>query len=158
MDSISSFYASRLDKAGISKSISSHKYAYNSFDNGVPIKHFQRRIYRRLIAEGYNFGDPFNTQAPSSLFNLLKSNNLLSKPESKNMDKMNEVNMEDFQRKLSYIYVVARLVKRLIGIDRYALLCKFAQRFVRPENQTFLIKETKNQIPFYNENRYINWE
>lgn len=72
--------------------------------------------------------------------------------------KLNEENYSDFERKLVYIQKIARLIKQTIGIERYALLCKFAQRFVRPENQTFLIREVGNSIPFYNENRYINWE
>jgi lipopolysaccharide biosynthesis glycosyltransferase len=149
-------YASELVAQKISYHAKRNIYKFSAYDNGVKITHFHRRMYRRLIDNGHIFINPFSSQEKNSFYNLLYRSKLLD-AESTSVGKVNEENFSGFDRKLYYIQKVALIVKRLIGINRYALLCKFALRFLRPENQLFLIKELKNKIPFYNENRYLNW-
>jgi hypothetical protein len=43
-------------------------YAYGAYDNGVPIKERDRRIYHDLGAAAARFGDPFTTARPDSFF------------------------------------------------------------------------------------------
>ncbi|QJW88306.1 hypothetical protein HNV11_02410 [Spirosoma taeanense] len=152
------YYANQLAREAIGEYSRLYTYTYATFDNGTPISHFHRRLFRRLLESGYLFAEPFRTGTAGSFYDLLKKNNLVSKPGQQAGGKQNEENFAGFEQKLAYIQRIARLIKGVIGMDRYALLCKFAQRFVRPENQTFLINEVGNRIPFYNENRYINWE
>lgn len=153
---VSAYYANQLAKEAMGQYRASYSYA--SFQDGTPISPFHRRLFRRLIESDYRFDEPFSAQGTGSFYALLKQNNLLSKPTQQVAGKLNEETFKDFDQKLLYLQKIARLIKQLIGIDRYVLLCKFAQRFVRPENQTFLIREIGSSIPFYNENRYINWE
>lgn len=155
---VSDHYAQQLNREAIGDYSRLHTYSYNTFDNGLPVTHFHRRLFRRLLEAGYVFIEPFSTKNSSTFYRLLKKNGLLSKSEDQLIERSNEDNFAGFDQKLLRIQQLAKLTKNLIGIDRYALLCKFAQRFVRPENQTFLIRETENKISFYNENRYINWE
>ncbi|MBO0949267.1 hypothetical protein [Fibrella forsythiae] len=156
--SVSDCYAERLAKEAMGQYRESYSYSYAAFQDGTSISQFHRRLFRRLIESGYTFDDPFSAQRKGSFYALLKGNNLLSKPTQQIAGKSNEENYKDFEEKLVYLQKIAHFIKQVIGIDRYALLCKFAQRFVRPENQTFLIAEIGSSIPFYNENRYINWE
>ena len=154
---VGDYYAQQLANEAIGEYSRLYTYSYAAFANGTPIIHFHRRLFRRLLESGYTFTEPFSTQM-SSYYELLRKNGLVNKSPNLAAGKQNEENFAGFERKLAYIQRIARLIKGAIGIDRYALLCKFAQRFVRPENQTFLISETENKIAFYNENRYINWQ
>lgn len=151
-------YARQLAKESIGEYSQRYTYSYAQFANGSPISHFHRRLFRRLLESGYAFTEPFSTSNEPTFYELLRKNGLLSKQTSQPTTKLNEENYSGFDQKLVYLQRIARMAKNVLGIDQYALLCKFAQRFVRPENQTFLISETGNSIPFYNENRYINWK
>jgi hypothetical protein len=155
---VSDYYARLLAKESIAEYSRLYTYSYATFEDGSSISHFHRRLFRRLLESGYTFAEPFSTKASGTFYELLKKNGLISKSANALAGKINEENYDSFNQKLLYIQRIAKLIKNTIGIDRYALLCKFAQRFVRPENQTFLLKEIGNSIPFYNENRYINWE
>ena len=155
---VSDHYAKQLANESIAEYSRLYTYSYATFDNGVAITHFHRRLFRRLLESGYTFTEPFSTKTSASFYKLLKENRLVSKSSGLPASKVNEENYAEFEKKLVHIQRIAKLVKNTIGIDRYALLCKFAQRFVRPENQTFLFSQIGNDIPFYNENRYINWK
>lgn len=158
VDPVGDYYAERLANQNISDHIKLHTYYYDRFNNGIPINYFHRRLFRQLINSGYTFNNPFFTENSDSFYTLLKKNGLVNTSAGQISRKQNEMNFAGFDRKLMYVQMIAKIIMRIIGIDRYALLCKFAQRFVRPENQTFLINEVGNKIPFYNENRYINWQ
>jgi hypothetical protein len=55
-------------------------YAYDHFDNGVPIPPYARETYRQLGAAGERFGDPFAAGAPGSFYRWLRGR-LLVEPE-----------------------------------------------------------------------------
>ncbi|RIV22381.1 hypothetical protein DYU11_15290 [Fibrisoma montanum] len=150
-------YAGRLADEKMSESGSKGVYSYATFENGSEITHFHRRLFRRLLESGYSFSRPFDVNDQAGFYQMLKRNSLIEKS-SGAAGKVNEETYAGFEQKLLYIQRLARVLKSLLGINRYALLCKFAQRFVRPENQTFLIDEVNGKIAFYNENRYINWQ
>jgi hypothetical protein len=154
----SDHYANKLEKESIGYYSQVYTYTYATFNNGVNISHFHRRLFRRLLDCGYKFSEPFETNNYNSFYSLLLKNKLIQDTNKTAAGKLNEENFKGFERKLIYIQYAAQTLKWILGINRYELLCKFSQRFVRPENQTFLIKETDGKIPFYNENRYINWE
>jgi hypothetical protein len=80
----------------------------------------------------------------------LKKNNLLS---SKPTDGMKNKEVDKFKNKIAKLNFLMRIVKRIIGFDNYSLLLKFCMRYFRPENQTFLFDEYKDQYQFKNENQ-----
>ncbi|MCZ4224376.1 hypothetical protein [Pedobacter rhodius] len=125
------------------------KYTYGSFDGGVSINLFQRRLFRRLVNEGYHFERPFGIEN-NDFYTILKQNKLLSNSVA-NVDKLNERNFQDLDSKISKLNIIMKCLKWVLGFDRYVLLLKFCQRYFRPENQTFLIKEY-NTLKFLNEN------
>ncbi|OIN56517.1 hypothetical protein [Arsenicibacter rosenii] len=151
---ISKFYAYKLSLEGIPEKITKLAYSYAKFDNNVPIAAFHRRLYRQSTALGYSFKKPFESTGNESFYKLLERKKMLTK--SIHHDKVNEKNYAGFESKLKLVNMIARLVKFLLGFERYALLCKFSYRYVRPENQIFLLFDDKVKTPFENENRYIN--
>lgn len=130
-----------------------YKYSYAHFENGSKISQFQRRLFRRIYDYDFQkFDNPYSTTF-DSFYYLLKANALLLNDNS-TIDKMNERNFQDFDKKLKILNRVMILIKKIVGFEKYTLLLKFCQRYFRPENQTFLIKQLNNQIPFKNENIY----
>ncbi len=130
-----------------------YNYTYGEFKNGYTISHFHRRLFRRILDENaMNFNNPFATDE-NSFFELLSRNKLLLS-KSSNLDKMNERNFKGFDNKLNKLNILMRILKRILGFDKYILLLKFCQRYFRPENQTFLIKDLEKKIKFKNENMY----
>ncbi len=152
--SVSQFYAQVLIKENVITQLAKLAYSYASFDNGMPVAQFHRRFYRRIIEKDKSGKNPFITAGNNSYYQVLKRNRLLV--DSKSLEKLNEVNFEGFDSKLRSLNKIARLFKLLLGFERYALLCKFMFRYVRAENQTFLLREYEATLPFINENRYIN--
>lgn len=128
-------------------------YGYNFYQNGLKIKYYHRRIYRRLVDEGHKFHNPFDSQEKDGFFSLLQSNNLLGDSSNEKMDKATEQNFPGFESKLKKINWGMKWVKRILGTDKYFLLLKFMQRYSRVENQTFLIREERDNYKFLNENR-----
>ncbi|GAB3641884.1 hypothetical protein [Spirosoma arcticum] len=151
---VSRFYAELLTRENTVAQLAKLAYSYATFDDGQPIAQFHRRFYRRLVENGEAYPNPFTTIGAESYHHHLSKNGLLGN--NRNLDKLNEVNFDGFDRKLRMLNRVARLVKTIIGFDRYALLCKFMFRYVRSENQAFLLKEHASNLPFVNENRYVN--
>lgn len=143
-------YAQKVNEKGFSSYIGL-AYSYGHFNGEFKISQFQRRLYRRIIDENIiKFDNPFKT-GQGSFFELLKKNKLLASNQSQ-ADKLNERNFKDFNKKLRIINRFMRGIHFFLGFEKYTLLLKFCQRYFRPENQTFLIKELGNIIKFKNEN------
>jgi GT2 family glycosyltransferase/glycosyltransferase involved in cell wall biosynthesis len=53
------------------ESIRTWPYAYDSFDNGVRIPDFARRMHKRLGREARRFGNPFHSSLPSGFYGWL---------------------------------------------------------------------------------------
>lgn len=112
------------------------EYSYNKYSNGRPVTSIQRRIYRRLLEEGKYFQAPFSSSG--GLYQLFASNQLISK---KNLtDKLKGRNVSEYESKLRLLYLVLKFIKKLLGVDRYALLLRVGVQLTRPENQLFLLK------------------
>jgi len=128
-------------------------YKYNFFENGEQIIQFQRRLYKQMTKEGWIFENPF-IRGNNSFYDLLEKNALLSKA-NMNVDRLNERGLSGFESKIKIINWASKLLKMILGFDRYALLTKFFLRYFRPENQVFLIKEVTS-YHFVNENSANN--
>ena len=126
-------------------------YQFNRFDNGSPITNFQRRLFRSLTENGHRFEAPFSVNE-GSFFNLLKKNKMVSK---KQTDSLKNKEVDKFSGKIRKLNFVMNRVKALLGFDNYSLLLKFCSRYLRPENQTFLFKEYRDDYQFKNENQRL---
>jgi hypothetical protein len=64
-------YLDLLENAGHHET-KSWPYAYDRFDNDVPIPELVRELYGSLGDDVVRFGDPFRTAGPDSFFNWLR--------------------------------------------------------------------------------------
>jgi hypothetical protein len=143
-------YAQKVIDNNFSKYLS-YDYTYAEFDNGSKIAQFQRRLFRSITdSKTKEFSAPFAT-GENSFFDLLSKNKLIL-PGNYAADKLNERNFEGFDSKVKKLNSVMLYVRKILGFEKYILLLKFCQRYFRPENQTFLIKELGSKIKFKNEN------
>lgn len=149
---ISIEYSKLLIEKQLPVSLGSYSYPYNCFSNGKSILSFHRRLYKRLLQENKSLNDPFNNEGEFYL--LLEKSNLLPKNDL-SVDKLNENNYKGFSTKYKLIKMVFKFMKIVLGINKYSLLLKFLSRFVRVENQTFLLSNKEYDFPFYNETRFL---
>jgi hypothetical protein len=116
-------------------------YSFNYYENKKPILPLHRRMYRKLLAlnEAQHFLDPFSVQ-PNSYYDLLSKNKLII--DDNNIEsKITDQNIQQSNSKLKNINILLKAIKSLIGLKRYIILLRFSQKYVRPENQIFLINE-----------------
>jgi hypothetical protein len=99
-------YVSQLAEAGYHVS-RNWGYAFDSFDNGIPIPDIARRLYRDLGDEVDSFGDPFQTSPSHSYFNWLNQPVDPSPDQSRRVTRLWEAvyqRSRDLQRKYPDIY------------------------------------------------------
>lgn len=148
------FYRKKLienDFLNISKS---YKYQFNHFQNGITINKIHRRLFRKLIENGFAFNDPFSTEK-ESFYSILKKNRLIYNS-NKNIDIIDNSNDSNFSKKFVLITLLCKILVRIIGIKRYTFLCRFGLWFFKYENQIFLVKEFEDKIKLQKPILFIN--
>lgn len=139
IDNVCKLYGEVLqEKKETFNSFIKYSYTYSTFKNGVPITHFNRRIFRSLIEEGKIILSPFSVSENSFYSKLLKKK-MLSKSVTDNIDKLNKLNMPDTGNKLAKINWLMSVIYQLIGIKNYALMLRLMRPYSRVENQTHLL-------------------
>ncbi|MGL6021481.1 MAG: hypothetical protein ACRC0A_00020, partial [Chitinophagaceae bacterium] len=135
LDIIFKPYIDHLLKENISKYLYL-AYNYNHFDNGVVVSLLNRRIYRRLIDEGNFIKNPFSVEK-NSFYYYLKKRKLISKqpPITTHVRGLKQ-KKRNFLIKLFNGY--CRLLKLIVGVDKYVAFIKFVQNHLTLENQVFL--------------------
>lgn len=120
-------------------------YAYSTFENGVHIYGFQRRLYRKLTEQHTRFDNPF-AATPRSYYDLLKTNKLLiGGTETKG--EFRKSNVSNAEGKLRSLKKGMLLLKKVIGIKHYHLLLRILKDLSRPEEQTFLLETLHLDLP-----------
>ena len=112
-------------------------YSYATFDNGLPIDNFHRRLYHGLTLQGETIPAPFTT-GKGTYYDRLRKKNLLTK---QRFDNLNRRNIEGLDRKRRLIGLLFGTLYRLMGYRRYAMFVKSLYHYCRPELHTFLIKK-----------------
>jgi len=113
------------------------KYSYGTFENGVAIKGFHRRIYRSLINKGRKYENPYAVDK-NSLYKEFHSKGMI-KQTNVNLDKATKENLGGVNSKLKIFNNITRIVYKLIGFERYILLIRLMRPFSRFESQIHLI-------------------
>lgn len=128
-------------------------YSFDFFSDGRAITFYHRRLFRRLEESKYLADENF-FHVDGFVYSIFKKNKLISNSlNSKKIEKLKETNFNDFNAKLKFLNFFMSLLFKIIGPDKYFLLLKFCQRYFRPENQFFLLKEFRKNYYFLNENR-----
>lgn len=113
------------------------KYKYGHFDNGYIVTAFQRRFLRGKLQQGASYEFPFSAQG--KWYKLLEKNNLIVKRTRNSLDTMSRAHVANYSAKSNIIYGLARLIKNMIGIERYYFILRFVAKHIRFEDQMFLI-------------------
>lgn len=113
------------------------KYSFGTFENGVEIIGFHRRIYRSLVNKGFVFENPFLV-GEKSLYLKFKEKGMI-KSSKINIDKVTKDNLEGVDRKLELFNKATRILYKLIGFEKYLLLIRLMRPFGRFESQIHLI-------------------
>ena len=119
-------------------------YSYATFNNGVRIEKFHRRLYHRLNhIDSKRFTDPFSVKK-GSLYEVIKKKKLYQrKQEGQNIDGGNGGNTT---RLLVLFNNLMKQVCRVIGYHRYLMLLRLLKHFSRYESQVFLLDKKYNGI------------
>lgn len=111
-------------------------YKFSVHSNGTKITKFHRRLYKVIAFNKKDWHNPFDAGSEKSFYYQLKKNNLLSKD---NSDDLKQKSLKDFSGKIKTLNLISKTIMKVLGFDKYSLLLRFSARYIRPENQTFLI-------------------
>jgi hypothetical protein len=124
-------YSTKLDAEDINTYMPL-KYTYDYFSNGDHIKPIHRRIFRRLIELDLAPINPFNTA--EDFYKNLFRNRLLSKK----ISKIDANQLSSYSNKILIVNKISILLFKIIGLNKYVMLCKFFERYFKLENQVHL--------------------
>ena len=108
-------------------------YSYATYDNGVPIAAFHRRLYHGLNEQSSN---PFATGL-GTFYQLIEKKGMIIEETIDHVSRRNLDNLDGKKKALSYFY---RILYRLLGYKRYVMFLKSLYFYCRPEMHSFLIK------------------
>jgi hypothetical protein len=108
-------------------------YSYSTYDNGVPIAAFHRRLYHGLNETTSN---PFSTGS-GTFYQLIKKKGMIIEEKIDHVSRRNMNDLDSKKKALSFFY---RILYRLLGYKRYVMFLKSLYFYCRPEIHSFLIK------------------
>lgn len=129
-------YCSSLSNSDLRKYLKL-EYTYNYFENGIKISHFNRRLYRGLLDVDIEVGNPFSSGKHSFFYFLKKRGLIVDRFSQVSLNKANRSN-NSYKRITKIIDFILLSIFKIIGIEKYDLLCRFMIQKLRPENQTYL--------------------
>jgi len=120
---------------------SSIQYGYIYYSNNIIISSLNRRLFGRLIEEGKRFEKPFEENG--ELYQLYKRNGLLSNSKDIESTNVTRKSMGQFSKYEKVVQMMLKVLKKIMGINKYELLSRYLYNSMSEENQLFLIKRDK---------------
>ena len=112
-------------------------YTYNSYENGVPISTFHRRLYHGYSKKYGLVRNPFSTNK-GSFYCMIKKKGMII---NDNIDKISKLNLSNMDRKRKMIGMLFCVLYKFMGYKRYVLFVKSLYNYCRPEWHLFLIRK-----------------
>lgn len=112
------------------------EYAYNCFDNGLPILPIHRRLFRASSSLQGRSHNPFDSA--DVVYKTLSANRLCIKHKSNVSQAMTTTQKARAKTKLNRFFAV---IFRLLGVSNYQKLLTLARYYSRLENNLFIIDE-----------------
>lgn len=140
IEPLAKMYASEVEVAGFDK-LSQAPYAFNFYSNSVKIGQFARRLYGALGDEAERFGNPFVVDRGNSFYELLRKKALLEHTRPGMGRRVSGPN-PIAQKRLTQEFLIEtffRLLRRTLGVRRYARLLPFLSKMCLDRNQAFLL-------------------
>lgn len=118
------------------------KYSFNTYDNGKAITPIHRRLFRHYESVFSLKGNPFLSN--NYIYKTMDRNKLfpkhfVAKQDPRRDSDSNKKNMS----KKKYAHILLRILKSIIGIDKYMMLIKAFDKFGKVDSHYFLIKDLK---------------
>lgn len=124
--------------------LSKMSYAYNSYDNGIIITRFQRRLFRAIDETEYICSDPFLV-TEKSFYALLKRNHLLVNTKDTAVIFVTRDNIPGFSHREKMVKSLLKMIKNMLGIRKYEVLIRYLSHSLEVEKQLFLINHTDKE-------------
>ena len=112
-------------------------YTYSSYDNGIPISTFHRRLYHGYSEKYGPVRNPFSTNK-ESFYSMIKKKGMII---NDNIDKISKLNLSNMDRKRKMIGMLFCVLYKFMGYKRYVLFVKSLYNYCRPEWHLFLIRK-----------------
>lgn len=112
-------------------------YTYSSYDNGIPISTFHRRLYHGYSEKYGPVRNPFSTNK-ESFYSMIKKKGMII---NDNIDKISKLNLSNMDRKHKMIGMLFCVLYKFMGYKRYVLFVKSLYNYCRPEWHLFLIRK-----------------
>ena len=112
-------------------------YTYSSYDNGIPISTFHRRLYHGYSKKYSPVRNPFSTNK-ESFYSMIKKKGMII---NDNIDKISKLNLSNMDRKRKMIGMLFCVLYKFMGYKRYVLFVKSLYNYCRPEWHLFLIRK-----------------
>ena len=112
-------------------------YTYSSYDNGIPISTFHRRLYHGYSKKYGLVRNPFSTNK-GSFYCMIKKKGMII---NDNIDKISKLNLSNMDRKRKMIGMLFCVLYKFMGYKRYVLFVKSLYNYCRPEWHLFLIRK-----------------
>ena len=112
-------------------------YTYSSYDNGIPISTFHRRLYHGYSEKYGPVRNPFSTNK-GSFYCMIKKKGMII---NDNIDKISKLNLSNMDRKRKMIGMLFCVLYKFMGYKRYVLFVKSLYNYCRPEWHLFLIRK-----------------
>jgi hypothetical protein len=124
-------------------------YTFNTFENGDTVSILHRRMFRKLqeLKKTNTYANPFAVNA-NSYYQLLKKNSLLV-GNQKAISDFSDEGEHKVSKKIKYALLILGLLKRIIGVKRYATFIRVFQKLFTNENQVHLIKGMQDDFLKY---------
>jgi hypothetical protein len=119
-------------------------YTYNCFSNGNTIQLAHRRIYKRLVDEGFHYEKLFSSEG--DFYRILKKRKLLFQSEV-NPERVKEDKVSNYGSKLSIIDQLSYAFVKFVGFEKYALLCRFLMHYLKKKNYVRLLGKDFRKFP-----------
>ena len=120
------------------KELSSAKYAFGQFSNGVQISTLARRVYATISAGAQSEDNPFDSSGP--FYRFAARNRLIGQADSS--QKYDSRNYVKSDSRLRVIHAAFRALLFIFGNDRYTMFLKYLSHFSVLRNQDALFRKT----------------
>ena len=132
-------YKEQLELNGFQK-YNEIRYCHNVYDNGIAIMEIHRRLYRKLLENGYKITNPFSTKS-NSLYRLFDKNGLIINETNTKNTVFDNSQVAKKSSLIKIMNTVMRIVMKVVGIKRYCMLIRYFCHYCTIDDQLFLLKK-----------------
>jgi hypothetical protein len=123
-------YCRELLKNKEASGIAGKRYAFGYFSNGIMVSLLARRVYAFSL-DKFSQPDPFD--ATGEFFTFARKRRLLSNTDRS--DSYNALNFDPKDFRLNMVHLGLRLIRRVLGADRYTMLMRYMGHIAILHNQ-----------------------